>query len=69
MPGPLVLDVNAAENWRKYFIQFEIYLGAKGKHAKADKQKVNLLLHCAGPEPIKEYSQFVFTDDEDKDCY
>ena len=50
-------------------MQFEIYLVAKGKDDKADKLKVNMLLHCAGPEAIEEYSHFVFTDEEDKDCY
>ena len=69
MPGPLLLDANAAENWRKFFMQFEIYLVAKGKDDEADKLKVNMLLHCAGPEAIEEYSHFVFTDEEDKDCY
>ena len=34
MPGPLLLDANAAENWRKFFMQFEIYVVAKGKDAK-----------------------------------
>ena len=29
-PGPLVLDTNAADNWRKFLMQFEIYLVAKG---------------------------------------
>ena len=53
MPGPLLLDANAAENWRKFFMQFEIYLVAKGKDAKADKLKVNLLLHCAGQKLSK----------------
>ena len=33
-PGPLVLDANAADNWRKFFMQFEIYLVAKGKDEK-----------------------------------
>lgn len=69
MPGPPLLDANAAENWRKFFVQFEIYLIAKGKDAKADKLKVNLLLYYAGPEAIEEYSHFVFTDEEDKHCY
>ena len=59
MPGPLLLDANAAENWRKFFMQSEIYLVAKGKDVKADRLKVNLLLHCAGPEAIEEYSHFV----------
>ena len=70
MPGPLLLDANAAENWRKFFMQFEIYLVAKAKDDKADKLKVNMLLHCAGPEAIEEYSHFVFRiEEEDKDCY
>ena len=54
MPGPLLLDANAAENWRKFFMQFDIYVVAKGKDDKADKMKVNMLLHCAGPENIEE---------------
>ena len=54
MPGPLLLDANAAENWRKFFMQFEIYLVAKGKDDKADKMKVNMLSLCAGPEAIEE---------------
>ena len=63
MPGPLLIEANAAENWRKFFVPFEIYFVAKGKDAKEDKLKVNLLLHCAGPEAIEEYSHFVFTDE------
>ena len=65
MPGPLLLDANAAENWRTFYMKFEIYLVAKGK----DKLKVNMLLHCAWPEAIEEYSHFVSTEEEDKDCY
>ena len=42
--GPLVLDANAADNWRKFFMQFEIYIVAKGKDEKPDKLKVNMLL-------------------------
>ena len=55
--GPLVLGTwylvlgtasNAADNWRKFFMQFEIYLVAKGKDDKPDKLKVNMLLNFAG---------------------
>ena len=53
-PGPLVLDANTADNWRKFFMQFEIYLVAKGKDEKPDKLKVNILFNCAGPEAIEE---------------
>ena len=68
-PDPLVLDVNAADNWRKFLMQFEIYLVAKSKDDKPDKLKVNMLLHCAGPEAIEEYSHFVYNGREDKECY
>lgn len=68
-PGPLVLDANAADNWRKFFMQFEIYLVAKGKDEKPDKLKVNMLLNCAGPEAIEEYSHFVYNEGEEKENY
>ena len=68
-PNPLVLDVNTAANWRKFLMQFEIYLVAKIKDDKPDKLKVNMLLHCAGPEAIEEYSHFVYDAGEDKECY
>ena len=59
-PGPLVLNANASENYRKFLIQFEIYLVAKAKDEKPDKLKVKMLPHCAGSEAIEEYSHFVF---------
>ena len=62
----MLLDPNAAENRKKFFMQFEIYVVAKDKDDKADKLKVNMLLHCTGPEAIEEYSHFVFTIAEDK---
>ncbi|XP_048582219.1 uncharacterized protein K02A2.6-like [Nematostella vectensis] len=67
--GPLVLDANASENWRKFLMQFEIYLVAKGKDDKGDKLKVNLLLNCAGPSAIEEYSHFVYTAGESNESY
>ena len=68
-PGPLVLDANAVDNWRKFFMQFEIYLVGKGKDEKPDKLKVNMLLNCAGPEAIEEYSPFVYNEGEEKENY
>ena len=67
-PGPLVLDAQASENWRKFLMQFEIYLIVKEKDKKPDKLKVhvNLLLNCAGPEAIDEYSHFVYNEGESK---
>ena len=68
-PGPVVLDANASENWQKFLIQFEIYLVAKGKDDKEDKLKVNLLLNCAGPSAIEEYSHFVYNEGESNESY
>ena len=47
-------------------MRFEIYLVAKGKDNKTDKLKVNMSLHCAGPNSIDKYSFFVYTNDEEK---
>ena len=68
-PGPLVLDAQASENWRKFLMWFEIYLIATEKNKKSDVLKVNLLLHCAGPEAIEEYSHFVYNEGESKDRF
>ena len=68
-PCALKLDAHASENWRKLLMQFEIYLVAKAKDEKPDKRKVNMLLHCAGPEAIEEYSYFVFNAVESNKCY
>lgn len=54
MPDPSILEANAAENWRKLPMQFEIYLGGKGKDDKVDKLKVKMLLLCVGPEAVDE---------------
>lgn len=59
----------AAVTWRKFLMRFEIYLVAKGKDGKPAKLKVNLLLNCAGPEGIEEYSHFVYNERKDKECF
>ena len=68
-PGPLVLAANATDNWRKFLMQFEFYLVAKSEHDKPDKLKVNMLLQCAGPKVIEEYSHFVCNAGEGRECY
>ena len=47
-------------------MQFEIYLMA---FAKDKKPEVNMLLYCAGPEVIEEYSHFIFNEGESNKCY
>lgn len=68
-PGPLILDAQAAENWRKFRMRFEIYLVATEKDKKSDKLKVNLLLNCAGSEAIEEYSHFTYDEEESPESY
>ena len=55
-PGPLIIDAQAAENWRKFLMRFEIYLVATEKEKKSDKLKVNLLLV---PAPMRSKSIFI----------
>ena len=66
MPDLSILEANAAENWRKLPMQFEIYLVGKGKDDKVDKLKVKMLLLCVGPEAVDEYSHFVYTGEKRK---
>ena len=65
--GPLVLDAHASANWRKFLMQFEIYLVEKAKDEKLDKHKINMLLNSAGPEAIEGY--IVFNAGESNECY
>ena len=69
-PGPLIIDAQAAEKWRNEFLMtFEIYLVATEKEKKSDKQKVNLLLNCAGADANEEYSHFTYTGEESPDNF
>ena len=67
-PGPLIINAQAAENWREFLLRFEIYLVATEKEKKSDKLKVNLLLNCAGADAI-EYSNFTYTGDKSPDNF
>ena len=68
-PGPLIIDAQAADNWRKFLMRFEIYLIAAEKEKKSDKVKVSLLLNCAGSDAIEEYSHFVYSEGESPDDF
>lgn len=68
-PGPLIIDAQAGDNWRKFLMRFEIYLIAAEKEKKSDKLKVNLLLNCAGSDAIEEYSHFTYSEDESPDNF
>ena len=50
LPGPLSLDGNCAENWKRFIQEFTIYLVSSEKTGKKDEVKIALLLHCGGRE-------------------
>ena len=61
----LVLNANAADNWRTFLMQIEIYLVTKGKDSKLDKLKVHVnLLLC-----WLRIQSFVYNEGEDKECF
>lgn len=65
-PSALSLCGNLAENWRRFFQQFEIYITAADKEKADDKVKVALLLNFAGEEALEVFNTFSFPEDKDK---
>lgn len=39
-PGPLITDAQAAENWRKFLMRFEIYLVATEEFRQANGKSI-----------------------------
>ena len=58
--GPLKLDGNTAENWRKWKLRWSLYPKASG----ADKQEETqcVILHTIGEEALEVYETFKFTE-------
>ena len=64
-PPPFTSDAGAektSSNWGTWKKQFEVYLSASGLDGNdvPGKRKVNLLLHCMGPDAIKLFGTFDF---------
>ena len=66
MPDPSILDANAAENWRKLPMQFEIYLVAKGKDDKVGKLNKMLIITLCWARSRRRIQPFVYTDEKRK---
>ena len=57
-PDALSLDGNVAENWRRFELEYDIYIAAAFSD-KPEKVKAMILLNLAGREAIKqEWSSF-----------
>ncbi len=59
-PGPLILQGNVAETWRRWKQRFELYLIASGNETKGEDIKSAILLHAVGEEALKIYNTFTW---------
>lgn len=58
-PDPLIFDGNIAENWRKFELEFDIFIAAAHSE-KPDKTIAYILLNLAGPEAIERERSFTY---------
>lgn len=65
-PGPLNLQGNLAENWRKWKQRFQLFSSASGLSEKDEKVQSATLLHVAGEEALEIYNTFTWTVTETK---
>ena len=65
-PGPLNLQGNLAENWRKWKQQFQLFSSASGLSEKDKKVQSATLLHLAGEEALEIYNTFTWDSDGDE---
>ena len=56
IPGPLLLEGNVAENWKRFRQRFELYMDASGSSAKTDRVKTSILLNAIGDDALEVYS-------------
>ena len=64
-PGPLNLQGNLSENWRKWKQCFELYLIPSGINEKDDTVKSATLLHVAGEDALEIYNTFTWEEEGD----
>ena len=66
---PLRLDVNLAENWRRWKQRFKLFMTATEASKKSGKIQSSILLHLIGEDALEVFNTFEFASDEDKDEY
>lgn len=62
--GPLVMNGNLCENWRKFNRNFEIYMRAGELMTKSNAIKVNTFLNAIGEEAVEIFDTLALTDEE-----
>ena len=65
-PGPLNLQGNLAENWRRWRQRFELFSSASGLSEKDEKVQSATLLHVAGEEALEIYNTFAWDHEGDE---
>ena len=65
--GPLSLEGNVSENWRRWIQRWELYVKASGADKKPEATQCAIFLHTIGQDAIDVYNTFAFTEaDTDK---
>ena len=64
-PGPLALQGNLSENWRKWKQHFQLYSAASGLNEKDEKIQSATLLHVIGEEALEVYNTFSWSAEGD----
>ncbi|CAB4014143.1 Hypothetical predicted protein, partial [Paramuricea clavata] len=62
--GPLKMDGNVAENWRKWRQRWNLYAKASGANEKDEEIQCAIFLHTIGEEALEIYDTFTFTETE-----
>ncbi|CAB3985329.1 Hypothetical predicted protein [Paramuricea clavata] len=62
--GPLKMDGNVAENWRKWRQRWNLYAKASGAERKDEEIQCAIFLHTIGEEALEIYDTFTFTETE-----
>ena len=62
--GPLKMDGNVAENWRKWRQRWNLYAKASGDDEKDEEIQCAIFLHTIGDEALEIYDTFTFTETE-----
>ncbi len=60
--GPLKLDDNTAENWRKWKLRWNLYAKASGVDKQEEETQCAIFLHTIGEEALEVYETFTFTE-------
>ena len=60
--GPLKLDGNTAENWRKWKLRWSLYAKASGADKQEEETQCAIFLHTIGEEALEVYETFTFTE-------